>query len=70
VYFQLAVNYYISGGSFLSIKYHISSPVFYMVGHRSFSFVKETFVKDTFVIRSLLQFIKNTVNWNTNIRLY
>jgi hypothetical protein len=58
--FQLTVNYYIFGGWFLSFKYHISSPVFYMVGHHSFSFVKETFVKDTFVSCGLLQFIQNT----------
>jgi hypothetical protein len=70
VCFQLTVNYYISGGWFLSIKYHISSPVVCMVRHHSFSFVKEMFVKDTFVSHGLLQFIQNTVNWNTNICLY
>ena len=28
--FHLSINYYISGGRFLSIKYHISSPVVFM----------------------------------------
>ena len=56
MYFQLTINEYISGGRFLSVKYHLSSPVLYMVGHHSFRFVKDTFVSD-----GLLQFIQYSV---------
>ena len=65
MYFQLTINYYIHGGSFLSIKYHTSSPVFYMVGQRSFRFVK-----DTVVSHGLLQLIQNSANWKTNVCRY
>jgi hypothetical protein len=44
VYFHLIINYYICGGKCLSIAYHISRTVFYMVGHHSFRFVKDAFV--------------------------
>jgi len=63
VHLQLTINY-ILGGRFVSIKYHIQSPVLYMIGHLSFSFVK-----DTFFSHGLLQFIEYNVNWKTNIYL-
>jgi hypothetical protein len=53
MYYQPTISEYICGGRFLSIKYHLSIPVLYMVGHRSFRFLKDTIVSD-----SLLQFIQ------------
>jgi len=41
----------------VSIHYYISNPVLYVAGHRSLSFVK-----DTFVSHGLLQFIQNNIN--------
>jgi len=34
MYFQLVINYYICDGRGLSIKYHISGTLLYIMGHR------------------------------------
>jgi hypothetical protein len=65
VYFQLTINYCFHDGSCISIKYHISSTVLYLMGHCSFSFVK-----NTLVLLGLLQFIQNNVNWKTDVCPY
>ena len=43
VYFQLTINYYVDGGGFVSFKYHIQSPVLYMMWHLSLTLLKIDF---------------------------
>jgi hypothetical protein len=43
VYFQLIINFYICGGSYIIVTCHISSLIMYKMGHHSFTVVKDTF---------------------------